>query len=243
MSRSFTTPLVLALALVACGDDEGDGITTTSDDATAGGDTSTTTTTTTNTATDAATGDTQNACDPVEQSGCEDNQNCTFVANQTVSTCQPEGTVPPEEPCSSESRCQVGVCLNLNQTESLCYQFCEVDADCGPSAAAGSCLTLSNATFRICKIAGIYDTCSLLTQDCADTAKSCYAVANETEPICLTTGTKTLGNGCDRASDCVEGLACVNDICRQLCDPANSACGADFECNPFFDDAGYCEPK
>lgn len=241
MSRLRTPPLVLALAFVACGDDDNDGRISTDVAGETRGDA--TTTTTTSTATDATISDAQNQCDPVAQTGCDANQNCTFISNQTTSSCQAKGSVPPEEPCSSENRCEVGVCLNLNQTESLCYQFCGVDADCGEGAAAGSCLSLSNATFHICKIAGIYDTCDLLSQNCEDATKSCYAVANEPQPICLTSGTKTLGNGCDRASDCVEGLACVNDVCRQLCDPTASACGADFQCNTFFANAGYCEPK
>jgi len=243
MMRSALAVVLLALPLVACGDSDADGKTTTRDATSETSGDATATTSTTGTTTDATAGDAQNECDPVAQTGCDEGQHCTFISNQTTSSCQQKGTVAPEAPCSSENRCEVGVCLNLNQTESLCYQFCAVDADCGAGAAAGDCLTLSNAGFRICKIDGIYDTCSLLAQDCADTTKSCYAVANEDEPICLTSGTITLGNACERASDCVEGLACVNDVCRQLCDPAASTCGEAFQCNTFFANAGYCEPK
>lgn len=251
LARFAVPPMALAtFAFAACSDDnKGTAVDARGDASSETGETGGDATgTATNTAPSDATTrpdveTAPNACDPVEQTGCADNQNCTYVANETAATCQTKGVVPPEQACSSEARCQTGVCLNLNSTESLCYQFCAVDADC-PGAAAGSCLTLTNASFRICKIEGIYDNCNLLTQDCADAAKSCYAVNSEKDPICLPTGTKAAGVPCDRASDCVEGLACVNDVCRTICDPeAEAPCGANFECNPFFANAGYCEPK
>lgn len=235
----------LALALTAsaaCGDDKagdtGDG-SDTADTATAGDSNATDT----GGAPDATGPDTATPCDPVAQTGCDAQKNCTFVAAEESPTCEPAGPVPPEEECGSEARCQVGVCLSLNQTGSRCYQFCDDDGDCGGDT--GSCLTLSNAAFHICKIDGIYQNCNLLTQDCTETGKACYAVANEDDPICLTVGTKAVGEACDKASDCVKGVACVNDMCRTLCDPAADPdpCGEAFQCNEFFANAGYCEPK
>jgi hypothetical protein len=245
MSLSKLPVLVFALLLpAACGDDDGASTdTSTGGDTQGGGDATATTTTDTRTGGDGSDSS-GSGCDPVAQTGCADDKNCTFVGNESTSSCQDKGVVPPEEPCGGEDRCEVGVCLNLNQTKSLCYQFCGVDADCGAGAPSGACLTLTNAAFKICKIDGIYANCNLLTQDCAEEGKSCYAVANENDPICLTTGDKALGNACDRASECAEGLACVNDVCRTLCDPdAEGACGAGFACNPFFANAGYCEPE
>lgn len=244
---SLVRPLLLSCALTlaataACSDDNTGTVDVKADSSDTTDTTATTQVTDTSSGPDLAdSGGT--GCNPVAQTGCADNQNCTFVANETEPTCQAEGPVAAEQSCSSENRCERGVCLNLNQTESLCYAFCAVDADC-PGSAAGSCLTLTNASFKICKIAGIYDNCDLLTQNCEDETKSCYAVANEDQPICLTTGTKALAAACDRASDCVEGLACVNDVCRTICDPTVAdVCGETFVCNAFFANAGYCEPK
>ncbi|MFO0747421.1 MAG: hypothetical protein U1F43_17400 [Myxococcota bacterium] len=240
-SLASLAPL-LALGLIACGDNTTTHTpdTSASDaaDATVSGDTSATTS-----ATDTSVGDiTIVPCDPLAENTCGTGKTCSFIANESSATCVTAGQVPPEQPCGGENRCSSGVCLALNGTASLCYQFCGENADCG---ATGTCLDLTNAPFDICKIEGIYQNCNLLTQDCSDDTKSCYAVATENDPICLETGTKGVAAACDKASDCLESLACVNDVCRTICDPeaAPDPCGEGFVCNPFFANAGYCDPK
>jgi hypothetical protein len=178
-------------------------------------------------------------CEPLSQTGCRAGENCTHITDDDIPHCVPSGPVPPGGECNNDTRCSVGVCLSINQTKSLCYQFCAADADCG--GVGGTCLTLTNTPFKVCKIDGIYDTCGLLAQDCADPAKACYAVANEPEPICLREGAGELGSGCSGPTSCKRGLACVNDVCRALCDPdVAGSCGAGADCRNFFDDAGFC---
>jgi len=181
-------------------------------------------------------------CDPVANSGCASDQMCTYVANETSPSCVTAGVVELGQPCSSEARCKKGVCLNLNDTKSLCYAVCADDLDCG---TGGACLTLSNAAFEICRIDGIYENCDLLAQDCSAPTKACYAVATEAEPICRVAGTAALGAACDSAVACVRGGACVDSVCRKLCDRAAepSECGSGYQCNEYFDGAGYCEPE
>lgn len=238
MSLRSCAPFAFVLVLVACGDDDSKGsadatqstgndgaiLETTSGDALVVNDTNT------------------GPCNPVANTGCAANQTCTYVANETAPSCVTAGVVELGQACSSEAHCKKGVCLNLNDTRSLCYAICETDPDCG---SGGSCLTLSNAAFEICKIEGIYENCDLVLQDCVDAAKGCYAVSTEDQPICRVAGTVAAGAACDSAVACVKGAACVNDVCRPVCDLTKtpSDCAAGNVCNAYFDGAGYCEPE
>lgn len=242
MSKTQFTALLtsFALSFAACGDDDDGGGTDTADTTQ-----ETTADTGPETTTDTRPGDTANTtpCDPILQSGCEAGQNCTYVGAETTASCVAAGPVPANAECSPEERCQRGVCMSINQTANRCYQVCAEDTDCG-AGTANVCLTLTGAPFEVCKIPGIYEECNLLTQDCADAGKACYAVAGEDEPICLAEGMGAPGSECATAGACVKGHACVNDVCRPLCDPdLADACGDNATCNDFFDDAGYCAPN
>ena len=239
--RQTLALFALCASLAACGDDGGggkaDGGDTTSD--TAVGDTTPSDTREASDTRDTAV----TGCDPVLNGGCEAGQNCTYIGAETTTTCVAAGPVPATQKCSAEDRCQRGVCMSVNQTDNYCYQVCEEDTDCG-AGTANVCLVLNGAPFKVCKIPGIYETCNLLGQTCSDEAKSCYAVGNEDEPICLATGTSAEGAECSTPSACAEGLACVNDVCRKLCDPdVEDSCGETATCRDFFDDTGYCAPN
>jgi len=185
--------------------------------------------------------DTAGPCDPIAQTGCKATENCTFVGSATAPSCAAGGPVAASGECSTEARCATGVCMSVNQTANLCYQFCEDERDCGTD---GTCLTLTNAPFKVCKIKGIYQSCDLLAQDCTPATKACYAVSTEPTPICLPEGASTPGGACDHAGSCKKGYACVNDVCRSLCDPKTAAsCGASATCRDFAFSVGYCEPN
>jgi len=242
LSRPLAHALVASLALLAaaCGDDDKTSADTR--DAAQEASDSADATSPTDTRSDARE-TSSTPCDPILQSGCEAGENCTFIGAETVATCVPAGPVPANNVCSSEDRCQRGVCLSINQTGNRCYQVCAENTDCG-AGTANECISLSSTPFSVCKIPGLYTQCNLLTQDCADTTKACYAVAGEAEPICLATGTSAPGAECASAAACVKGQACVNDVCRTLCDPdLAGSCGANATCRDFFDDAGYCAPN
>lgn len=236
----LTLAICSALATYACGDDDSGS----SEGADTSGDTGADSTGAETTAgTDTGAETTPAACDPILQSGCEAGENCTFVGVEDTPSCIPEGPVPANAECSQENRCQRGVCMSINQTASRCYQVCAEDTDCG-AGTENLCLTLTNTPFGVCKIPDIYDTCNLLTQDCSEEGKACYAVLGEDEPICLVEGSGASGSECATAAACVKGLACVNDICREICDPdVDDSCGETATCRDFFDDAGYCAPN
>ncbi len=178
-------------------------------------------------------------CDPLAKpNGCEPDENCTYITADDFPRCIPSGPIPPGGKCDNDNRCAAGVCLAINQTANLCYQYCASDADCG--GTEGSCLTLTNTPFKVCKISGIYDTCDLLAQDCAEAAKACYAVANEPEPICLNEGAGEPNTECNGPTSCKRGYACIAGLCRQLCDPTLENLCPNGDCRDFFDGAGYC---
>lgn len=235
--QSLAAPLLalaLAAPLAACGDDEGGG-----------SDTADTVLATDGIQLDApGGGDTRAPCDPVRQTGCAATDQCTYVAAETSPRCFPKGPVPPAGACTTDNRCETGICLAINRTADLCYQFCNEDQDCG---TGGTCLTLSAGPFKVCRIPGIYETCGLLAQGCTDTTdldRACYAVLGEDTPICLPAGTGEPGASCSTASACKEGYACVNSACRALCDTtATSPCGELASCRDFIHGAGFCEPR
>lgn len=228
-------PLCLIALAPACGDEDikgggadGDTVLTPSDTNTVGD-------------TNFADVDTVGPCDPIDQSGCKTGENCTFVGSATAPSCAAGGPVAASGECSAEQRCATGVCMSVNQTANLCYQFCVDEGDCGTD---GTCLTLSNAPFRVCKIEGIYQACDLLAQDCTAEGKACYAVSTETTPICLPEGTSTPGGACEHAGSCKKGYACVNDVCRAVCDAkVPASCGEGATCRDFAFTVGYCEPN
>ena len=239
MPPKYILPVLLVL-VVACGDDDG-----ASPDSSTDADAQADTTDTRPDAPDASDGaDTSGPpCNPILQTGCGPDQNCTFVAAASTASCVDAGPVPANGACAVESRCKTGVCMSINATDNYCYQVCDKDADCG-AGTANVCLLVNGLAFKVYKIPGIYEECSLLDQSCSETGKACYAVSGEPEPICLTEGTGAPGSECNTAAACTKGNACVNDVCRALCDPdvANS-CGATATCRDFFDDAGYCAPN
>jgi len=238
LSRPLAHALLAALALTACGDDPATPADTR--DASDAADT----TVPTDTRVDSEASETTNRlCDPILQSGCDAGENCTYIGAETVATCVAAGPVPANNVCSAEDRCQRGVCLSINQTGNRCYQVCGENTDCG-AGTTNECITLTSTPFSVCKIPGLYDQCNLLAQDCTDATKACYAVANEDEPICLLAGSGAPGSECTSAGSCVKGQACVNSVCRSLCDPdVATSCGATATCRDFFDDTGYCAPN
>ncbi len=228
--------LPLLLLPLACGDD----------DKTGGSDTRDTVLVTDGVVIDTSldTSDTSTPCDPVYQTGCAATDNCTFVAAQTAPTCFPKGPVAPEGECTAENRCETGICLSINRTADLCYQFCYEDEDCEEGR---SCLALSSTLYKVCKIPGIYETCDLLNQACTDDEsvdRACYAVLGENSPICLPAGSIQPGATCTNAAACQAGYACVNDACRAVCSlTGESSCGALATCREFAHGAGFCEPN
>lgn len=183
-------------------------------------------------------------CNPVSDTGCPDDETCTWVPSAADPVCVRRGPVPLEGVCSTTAGCERGVCLSLNASVERCYATCELDTDCGDR---GTCLTLTASPFNVCRIGGVYDVCDLLEQDCAprrDTDRGCYVVPNEATPVCLPAGKLDADAECEGPTACRSGYACVDDVCVPWCDADTAnTCGALFQCRPYAYGAGVCEQK
>jgi hypothetical protein len=219
----------------ACGDD--DNTSTPATDTTGGVDAQPDTSTPRDTASEPDVSFT--ACDPFGPA-CPDGLTCTYLGNEAESVCVPAGDVATGGPCDQDLRCANGICMSLNGTDARCFDFCRDQNDCN----GFDCIDLNNAEFSVCRVPGLYPTCNLLAQDCAD-EKACYQVANEPDPVCLDAGDVSDGNTCEFADSCVKGSACINGTCRKLCDPViENACGGGQLCTTINETAvGYCTPE
>ncbi len=185
-------------------------------------------------------------CNPVSDTGCPDDETCSWLPSSANPVCVRRGPVPLEDLCSTTEGCERGVCLSLNASAERCYAICERDADCG---VRGTCLTLTGSPFpfKVCRIEGVYDVCDLLEQDCEpsrDTDRGCYVVPSEATPVCLPAGDLEPDDVCASLTDCRPSYTCNNDVCAALCDTtATAPCGPLHLCRPFAHGAGVCEPR
>ena len=230
MNRRVPTRLLLVLTLAAggawltgCGDSGGDGTADTGDE--------------TGSESGATTGE-PIPCDVATGDPCGEGEHCSYDQDGAT-VCFASGTQQLGEACDEEDTCESGICLSVNQTDSLCYALCSDDDPC---AGGEACLDLDGVPFEVCEIEDIYDSCALLDQDCGE-GMGCYSVADEDSPICVPAGDAAAGAACSAANDCAAGLVCVADTCHALCDTAATGdCTGTEVCAVYSDpeSAGYC---
>ncbi len=176
-------------------------------------------------------------CDPIRQTGCAADENCTFFGELDAPECAPSGPSGEGEPCSADVSCAQGLCAQLSaDLPWVCFAFCGTDSDCDEV----TCLDVGQS-FGLCQIPGLYAPCDLLTGEPCVGGQGCYLATGEDEPVCLPAGTATVAQGCDNANDCNVGLACVFGTCRQLCEMGEDGCADGESCTTYLDDAGWCE--
>jgi hypothetical protein len=179
-------------------------------------------------------------CEPVADEGCVDDETCTWASlDAEEPTCEPAGPGAPGDPCSTEAGCAAGVCLDLNGTGSVCHVLCEAAEDCGDQAP---CQALEGLPFDICERWSVYVVCLLLDPTTCPEARGCYLVGDHPDPVCLVPGAGQPGEACDVANGCEAGGACVEGMCRSLCDPAaGEPCLEPLQtCAPYYQGAGVC---
>lgn len=241
LATLFAAACLLA-TFAACGDDRGSN---TADNGArdVSGDASVTP----DTASDAAGPDTDTivaTCNPITAEGCAEGQTCSYNPDSDTPLCVAKGVLAATAGCGDGlGTCDHGICLSLNDTGNLCYEFCERPTHC---SAGSACLSLTGSPYKVCKISGIYKNCELMGDAECGAGKGCYATADEPDPICLKAGTAADGEGCGNdANGCKAGLACVNQGCTRLCDKtAAKPCGDEFtQCSSYlgaFPNVGIC---
>jgi hypothetical protein len=169
-------------------------------------------------------------CDPVVQD-CPTGQRCTLNHNVPINTtfCEMGNGMQGEfmscDPSQTSDNClRSTVCLGVNATVRVCRKFCNADGDCGQNVCA-IIIGNTNGPLHACA-----QRCQVLNQSsCTITGEACYLGLNASDQPtqqCSTAGTRTEGQTCTIANDCMPGLMCINSrvgdasggfLCHKAC--------------------------
>ncbi len=83
--------------------------------------------------------------------------------------------------------------------------------------------------------------CDLVLQDCV-AWEACYWFDNPPGPACRRPGAVGAGSRCHAPDECLPSMMCRSNRCRRICDVRTPECNIDYECNPWFGEAGFCAP-
>jgi hypothetical protein len=177
-------------------------------------------------------------CDEVNSAGCAVDQKCTLgdAMNPTRGACG--GAAATGQACAPTFNGDTCASGNICLADSKCYKFCRTDADC---PGQGSCLydLLFSSGLSSGKKA-----CSGPPQACSPTApgtvgcpagQGCYMFGGAAGNMCLTAGTRDVGQSCSSTTECDPGNLCVSvngggSTCLQVCNLASPTCGGGRTC-------------
>ncbi|RLB55974.1 MAG: hypothetical protein DRJ42_04615 [Deltaproteobacteria bacterium] len=177
-------------------------------------------------------------CDPVlPQCGCEPADSCA-LAEDGNPECAPTPTPAPAigEACEGAASCDTGL-VCVSRPGGLCVQLCRGDADC----VEGRCSRVVNSVagartqFRSCTMP-----CSPLVGDttCPNGTRCVLSTQYDVDPPRVLAdcdgpvGIRPEGDPCGDFTHCARGLACIDDVCRLLCDLAAPDCPSGLTCDP-----------
>ena len=129
--------------------------------------------------------------------------------------------------CCGNGKCDVAV----NETCSSCPKDCGPCTTCGDGKCEGT-ENVSNCP-KDCQPSTCSLPCDPVTQKGCSTAMQCYP--NASSSTCANVGTKKLNGSCLGINECVKGLLCVNQLCKQLCSTKGAAgftCIGGSKCSP-----------
>jgi hypothetical protein len=212
---------------------------------------------------------TTSACDPVCQSGCACDRRCvvdgtTYDRFECETSPQaPSSFVPVQGDCSGDkyASCVPGsVCIADDYCPWQCFRTCRQDGDCPRNS---SCSVLTLLDMNNLPVPNVW-LCTPPTETCNPTGTAACASARDgfacvflagmttlttdaTVCDCATIHTKRVGAACSRQGghpdDCQAGAACVEGVCRQVCDRQATGAGCTSgTCTPLYGSArwGYC---
>jgi hypothetical protein len=183
-------------------------------------------------------------CKPASNTGCPTGQHCIYDGDTIA--CVDDGEHDAGEACDDGKGCKVGICVKPQSGESRCAPFCNADIQC----ASNSCNPLQSGKGKVCDMGGDnLVSCSVLTQNCKDAGKACYATPKGFG--CLDAGKVAGAEACNEDNDCVPGYACIGKstlqpgLCRKICRKGGGEPSCDSitaQCSSLFGDpvAGYC---
>ena len=166
-------------------------------------------------------------CDVVTQNCTAANSQCNYGADGGRD-CYPDGTLNEGDlcgptisaACKKSTTCVSGIGLADGGIGSACAKYCRTGADCLGGKLCNVAVTIMGTDERplICNLPP--PSCTLLLQNCANTAQGCYLVS-QTSTGCLTPGTTANAAACTTQNQCLKGSACIgsagNAFCRQVC--------------------------
>ncbi len=211
-------------------------------------------------------------CDPVCQSGCDCGKRCVFNLETGNSftcetTAEPAGFafVDPVGQCNSpnDNACAPGsVCIGDDVCGNLCYKTCRAAVDCASNSRCTRDLVLdSDGVTPVVPNAYL---CSPPIEVCNPTGSAACAnpragfncvflagltgqqAVDTTTCDCATLHSVAIGEKCSTIpDDCRPGAACVNGVCRRLCNlkaTASPCPTANVVCTPIYGSTqyGYC---
>ncbi len=188
----------------------------------------------------------QGNCDPIANSGCPSGMKCSTLQNgQAFSVgCRSKGTKAAGDDCTqvvttagqTGDDCGDGLaCFTVQgDASATCHQICS------PSGAGTACpskfvcgINVGLASLAFCRAS-----CQPLEQSGCASNEACYLAS--TGAVCSSpVGTKSPGNPCSLANDCLPGSTCVltsasSGTCYSFCSTAGGtpACSGGTTCNP-----------
>ena len=260
--------LGMALALMACGDDDGrepgtDSGTPGVDSGTPGTDSGTPGTDSGTPGTDSGTPGTDSGmstgmcpvgdCDLVSNAGCDAamGEGCYWLLPMEGADpeplCNPAGTGTTGTPCDAPFDCQEGLTCDEGECRKVCCGGS--DATCDPGDI---CINFSDGAgmltgFGACRTPS---DCDVIEQTGCPEGEACYVISNDASVDCITPPVDggTQGDSCDSLNSCAPGFLCLtpeggSSACVQACNPMSPVCPDGTSCarvGSFPADLGAC---
>ncbi len=194
------------------------------------------------------------SCDPIDNSGCPDEQDCVWVPHQNDLQCtEVSSRAAVGEPC--QAACEMGsACVRLPKTSvGRCLEICRPSAkgeDCSLGGSESVCATLdgTDPAYGVCLP---YVSCDPLMDACP--RDSVCSLLQGGVLGCARSGSGTAYTACSGQRPCGRGLLCLNvaggegERCYEPCDASAMASGCTTEnsrCRPIHGrHFGVCTPS
>jgi hypothetical protein len=169
-------------------------------------------------------------CTPASPTECEAEETCVPTPGDPLvgacilggASCDP--AVPDSCVGVSQPAC---VALDGLPTEGACMPPCFVQDPAGCEGAPLDCHAKTDPMWHSGSCFGQADACDPIAQSGCDAGQTCTVMGGGpfggVAYVCDEAGSVPEGDDCS-SDDCEEGLACVEEVCSEFCDPLNDNC-------------------